>query len=234
MKKVMLAVLSLVGVGILFFAGLTLSTVAGVVGRGGSYDMPTEQTRQFVASTALKRGWSVKPDLLSRSANPKPGEVQTDYSAPLLPWSSARIFGDDLAGACGDRRDGLRSRVQGQRACRRARFTAPCALQAVAHRHKPAQTRRTPLEVSSIRFSPLRFLLASAPHPKLAGEPTPAIRRVARRWFFGAPGFQGFFAASGRRGYDRFSNRISSRSRSAPRPVLRRRRSGVASLLRGR
>ena len=90
MKRVILALLSLVGVGMLFVAGLTLSTAAGVVGRGGSYDMPPEQTRAFIAAAAIKRGWTFEPGI-ARSAVPKPGEVQTDYAAPLLPWSSARV-----------------------------------------------------------------------------------------------------------------------------------------------
>ena len=74
----------------LAFAGLTLSTMAGVVGAGGDYDMDPAQVKAFVATAALRRDW--KPiAAIERSADPKPGEVQADYSAPLLPWSSAHV-----------------------------------------------------------------------------------------------------------------------------------------------
>lgn len=92
MKGSRAAIVALVvlGVGILGFAGISLSTMAGVVGAGADYDMDLPQVKAFVATAALKRDWKPTP-AIERSANPKPGEEQVDYSAPLLPWMTAHV-----------------------------------------------------------------------------------------------------------------------------------------------
>jgi hypothetical protein len=82
--------LGILGAGILGFAGLSLSKMAGVVGVGASYDMDPAQVKAFVAAAAIKKGWKpVEP--IERSAEPKPGEMQSDFSADLLPWMTARL-----------------------------------------------------------------------------------------------------------------------------------------------
>ena len=85
-----LIALGVLGAGILTFAGVTLSTMAGIVGMSADYDMDPAQVKAFVATAALKRDW--KPmAAIERAAEPKPGEVQLDYSAALLPWTSAHV-----------------------------------------------------------------------------------------------------------------------------------------------
>ena len=49
--------MGVLGLGILGFAGLTLSTMAGVVGAGGDYDMDAPQVKAFVATAVTTAPW---------------------------------------------------------------------------------------------------------------------------------------------------------------------------------
>jgi hypothetical protein len=82
--------LGILGVGMLVVGGITGSKVAGVIGVGGTYDMAPAQVKDFVKAAATRQGWEPGTREV-RSAFPRPGEEQLDYSVVLLPWMTAHV-----------------------------------------------------------------------------------------------------------------------------------------------